>query len=415
MTIDNSPPAAAPVLSAAPARNLAITSPRLKAGLFVIEGLNSMSTAWFFYYLYFVMRDKHGFGAMENFLLAAALGLAYAVAAILGGRFAQKAGCLVSLRLGTLVMMAAFALESQTLALWPVMGLAMLANLGMCFTWPALEALVSEGESPRRLQNLIGIYNCVWALASGFAYFVGGAMIERWGWNSIFLVPSAIQMVEVLLVMWIEKQAPLQRRPAIVNVISNAPPPVAPIRSPVPPKTFLKMALLANPFAYLAINTLFSFMPTIAARLNLDTMRTGFLCSLWLFTRAGAFALLWLWPKWHYRFRYLAASFIAMVAAFAAMLLTVNLQLLVTAEVIFGVAVGLIYYSSLFYSMDVGDTKGEHGGIHEGAIGAGSCAGPAMAFCGLYFFPLNPSSGAYAVTLLMLCGLSGLYWLRYRD
>ncbi len=50
-------------------------------------------------------------------------------------------------------------------------------------------------------------------------------------------------------------------------------------------------------------------------------------------------------------------------------------QLAVVAQIAFGISVGLIYYSSLFYSMDVGETKGEHGGLHEAMIGAAPASG----------------------------------------
>jgi len=36
------------------------------------------------------------------------------------------------------------------------------------------------------------------------------------------------------------------------------------------------------------------------------------------------------------------------------------------------------------YSMDVGETKGEHGGLHEAMIGAGMCLGPAVGALSLY-------------------------------
>ena len=64
--------------------------------------------------------------------------------------------------------------------------------------------------------------------------------------------------------------------------------------------------------------------------------------------------------------------------------------------------------------MDVGETKGEHGGIHESAIGAGNCAGPAIAAAALLLFPAHPASGPLAVCLLLLGGLGGLFWLRYQ-
>jgi hypothetical protein len=73
--------------------------------------------------------------------------------------------------------------------------------------------------------------------------------------------------------------------------------------------------------------------------------------------------------------------------------------------------VGLIYYSSLFYSMDSSETKGEHGGIHEAAIGVGNFAGPAVGAVALQFLPQYAHSGAYGVTLLLLAGLGALGFL----
>jgi hypothetical protein len=78
------------------------------------------------------------------------------------------------------------------------------------------------------------------------------------------------------------------------------------------------------------------------------------------------------------------------------------------AETVFGVALGLIYYSSLFYSMDVSETKGVHGGIHEAAIGLGNFAGPAVGAAALHFLPQRPNSGAWAVAGLLLTGLLAL-------
>ena len=156
-------------------------------------------------------------------------------------------------------------------------------------------------------------------------------------------------------------------------------------------------------------------MPSLARALSLSPKQAGFVCSIWLFARAGAFVALWLWPGWHYRFRFLAAAYMVMMVSFGAMLLVPHLWALVLSQILLGPALGLIYYSSLFYSMDVGETKGEHGGIHEAVIGVGNCVGPAVAAAALEFFPGRPGSGAWAVCLLLAPGLVVLYWLRYRD
>ena len=89
-----------------------------------------------------------------------------------------------------------------------------------------------------------------------------------------------------------------------------------------------------------------------------------------------------------------------------------NLAVLLVAQIFFGAAIGLIYYSSLFYSMDASDTKSEHGGIHEAAIGAGNCLGPAVGAVSLQCAAQSANAGAWAVTGLLLLGFGGLLWLR---
>ena len=72
----------------------------------------------------------------------------------------------------------------------------------------------------------------------------------------------------------------------------------------------------------------------------------------------------------------------------------------------------MLYYASLFYSMDVGETQAEHGGLHEAAIGLGIFAGPAVGAVSLQFLPHVPNAGVYGVSALLMCGLAGLVALR---
>jgi MFS family permease len=143
-------------------------------------------------------------------------------------------------------------------------------------------------------------------------------------------------------------------------------------------------------------------------------MMAGIVCSAWLFARSAAFLFLRLWPRWHYRFRFLGIGYVAMILSFAAMLLIPNLWMLVLSQLVLGFCLGLMYYSSLFYSMDVGDTKSEHGGMHEAALGLGSGTGPAMAAGSLTLFSGARGSGVLGVCVLLVAGLAALLWLRFR-
>jgi len=382
------------------------TGRRLKAVYFTMEGLSSFAVSLYSYYIYFFMRDQFGFSTRDNLAFAALNGLIYIISAWQGGRFGQRRGYFNAFKAGFGLQIAALA---GGVAFPSAIGLVLatgLFNVGMCFIWPTIEALVSEGEDAVGLPRRVGTYNVVWASTNALALFTGGTLVQQFGYKTIFYLPLAVLVVLLAAVFRLEPQANAARAGGYEPATSPPPDPRRP--SPARTKAFLRMAWLANPFAYIAINTFIPMLPTLAAHFHLTPMFAGFACSLWGFVRLGTFVVLWLWTDWHYRFRWLVTSFALLVVSFAAILIVPSLIAMLAAQIIFGVAIGLIYYSSLFYSMDAGDDKGDHGGIHEAAIGVGNCVGPAVGALSLQFLPQFASSGAVAVSGLLLCGLGGL-------
>lgn len=379
---------------------------RINLGVFILEGLNSFAVTFYFFYFYFFTHARFGFGDKANLLVAAAGGLICVAGSLMGGRLAQRKGCFTALKLGFCLMicgtLASAALQHSATG---VVALMFLTTLGMCFTWAPLEALMAEGESYDGLQHNVGVYNIVWAVTGAVAYFIGGGVLEKLGMRSLFLVPASIQMLQLSLTFYLHRESPQAASPHSAPLEQpHRPHAPAPARA----RGFLRMAWLANPFSYIASNTLVAVMPGVAQRLELSTTLAGFCCSVWCFARVGAFVGLWLWPGWHYRFRWLLSSFVALIVTFVLILSAPGLATIVVAQIFFGGALGLIYYSSLFYSMDIGDTKGEHGGIHEAAIGLGNFAGPAVGAASLQFFPQHTTNGVIAVSVLLVCGLGGL-------
>src|SRR5262249_12984149 len=152
--------------------------------------------------------------------------------------------------------------------------------------------------------------------------------LDNFGFRSLYYVPLAILLVQLGLTFWLQAQARKGRgaqetaaSSAGVSSQESNPRPIAKA------KTFLRMAWLANPFAYIASNTLIALAPEIARRLELSTMLAGFCCSVWFFARVGAFFVLWLWDGWHYRFRWLLASFVALIGTFAVILVVPDLAM----------------------------------------------------------------------------------------
>jgi MFS family permease len=381
-------------------------SRRFKTVCFAIEGVSSFSAAFYSYYIYFLMRDQFGFSGRDNLAFAALNGLIYTFSAWQGGRFGQRRGYFKALKVGIGVMILALAAGWQFNS---VLGLVLatgLLNVGTCFIWPTIEALVSEGEDAVGLPRMVGIYNVVWAATNALALFGGGTLVETFGFNAIFVLPIAVFIALLVLVFWLQQHANDARPDGHESAPAPAPDPHRP--SPAKTKAFLRMAWLANPFAYIAINTFIPLLPTLAAHFHLSPMFAGFACSLWCFVRLGTFIVLWRWTDWHYRFRWLVTAFATLIVSFAAIFIVPNLAVLLLAQIFFGAAIGLIYYSSLFYSMDAGKDKGEHGGIHEAAIGVGNFIGPGVGASALQWVPQYANSGAIAVSALLLLGLGAL-------
>jgi MFS family permease len=383
----------------------------IKFSCFTLEGLTSFATVFYFNYLYFLMRDAFGFGNQRNLALASLLGLVYALSAMQTGKFAQRRGYFAALKTGYSTM-AIFLVAGLLLHLFCKTAFGQIAcslgvTVGMCFIWPTLEAFASEGETADSLPRIIGIYNVVWAATAALAFFIGGTIIHLFGYDSIFILPLVMMLGMLAFTFWLQGHATEMARDAVrAAATDNAHAPHQPASQNA--KVFLRMALLSNPFAYIAIQTLIAVIPGIAAKFHMSPMLTGFVCSFWYFVRFGAFIALWHWEGWHYRFRWLAAAFVMLIVSFAAILMSPNFAILITAQIFFGAAIGLMYYSSLFYSMDASDTRGEHGGVHEAVIGLGNCVGPAVGALSLQFLPQYANSGAIAVSVLLLCGFGGL-------
>ncbi len=395
---------------------------KLRGGLFLMEGMNAMASAYYFTYLFFYMQRNFAFGERENLLLTVVYGFCYMVSAYSAGRLGHKYGYYRLLAVGfsgMAAMLVVGGLAAQCLGICATTKFIETIALGVwtlsaCLTWPTLQSLLKEGQAPSQLPRTAGYYNMVWACSASFAVLTGGALMQWLGETAFFWVPLGIHAVQLCIL-------PRVHRLSLRTVESAATPTSAPeLTAEMNPRPiakarmFLRLAWLANPFAYVAIYGLIPVVPQLAKKLGLDTAKAGAVFSIWQWVRLGAFILFWLWPGWHYKFRWMLTAFLAMTACFAIILLSMQVWLIVVAQVVFGLSVGLIYYSSLFYSLDVGESKGKEGGFHEAAIGLGTFLAPVAGFAGLQFSHGKISAMIGSISGLLLFGLILFLLMQWR-
>lgn len=384
-----------------------------KFPLFVFEALGSLACGFYGNYVFFLFRDRHGFGNLGNLGVAALMGLVIALASWQGGKFAQRNGCIRTMVSGLFGMIVALTFGAFFSELPVQVAVLILWTASQFVVWPALESLVTEGESGAGRAHIVGVYSVVWAACSALAYFFGGGLFEWLGSGSIFWLPPGLHVLQ-LVVLWGFARGHLKTPTAP----SAKPPPEAetrPLKHGPDPRSFQRMAWLANPFACVAAFTLLAMIPELARRMGLSTTMAGWFGSIWFFARLAAFVVMWRWPGWHYRFRWLLGGYVLLIVGFAAVLTAGDLLWLSVGQVAFGLAVGLLYYASLFYSMDVGEARAEQGGIHEAMMGAGNFVGPGVAALTLMIAPQSPHAGVWAVSGLLAAGLAGLLGIRFRS
>ncbi len=374
------------------------TRSRLKTGYFILEGLNSLAAAYYFNYIFFYLAEHFGFGNRDNLLISALYGFIYMFAASYAGPFAQRHGYFFTLRLGFTGLgcfmvlggiaprVLGYSHATMLLQWFIVIGW----TCTLCFTWPTLQALLSEKRSSREAGRNAGIYNVVWACAAAVAYLTSGVLLDTFGGETLFWLPAGLHVIQLAMLPRLQKlSATVPAAEPNASVNPDNPPPLNP-RPIAKAKTFLYLAWLANPFAYVGIYGVLPVIPRLAKNFDLTATNAGLICSVWFWARLAAFAWFWHWPGWHYRFRWLLGAFLGLIASFIAILLCTQIWMLIAAQVVFGLAVGLIYYSSLFYSMDAGESHGKGGGIHEAAIGLGIFIGPTAGVAALHFSRIRP-------------------------
>ena len=380
-----------------------------KTGYYLLEGINSFATAYFFNYLLQRLKREYGLTDLQTLLLCVGHGFIYIPMSWFGGRFGQRHGYFTSLRIGFGGMLAGVGLAGLVHALWAqCLGVA-IWTASMCFTWPILEALVSEHESSARLPHRVGLYNVVWAATAAAGVFFGGSLYIGLGAASLYWLPVAFHLGQ-----WVATFVLERRHDAwLASLPADESPATGLVVDATRPGYFQRLAWLGNPLNYMAVNTVVALVPALAIRLGYDVDQIGWLMALWMSVRAAAFAALWIWSGWHYHFGWFAGSLLMLLGGFVAIVLAHQVWVIVVAQLFFGWATALLYYSSLFYAMDGSDTKGEHGGIHEAFIGCGIFGGPAVSALAMWA-TASATAPAWAVGAFLSGGLGLSLWIRNR-
>jgi hypothetical protein len=348
--------------------------------IFAVEALCSAAGSMLSIGTSFYMKDQFGWGMRQNFMLAAAQGMAYVPAALLAERITRalgRGGALsISYGLLTALSLLAWRLAGGSGSAGAVAAVVVLYTFVIGTSWPVLESLIASGP-PSGMALRLSIYNIVWPAAGTLAIAVEGTLIGRWR-AGMFALPALMHAVALLMVIANLRQKTLSSHDASLPHTEPEPELVR-VRTMA-----LWMSRIALPATYTVIYGLMPLMPFLGVMKHLHTSTQTAVASVWLFTRWAAFIVLAMGTWWHTRPRLLLWAAIAMLVAFFGMTLPptqgrspgVDLACMIGWQAVLGAALGMIYSASLYFGMALSKGSTEHGGYHEALIGLGWVLGP---------------------------------------
>ena len=262
--------------------------------------------------------------------------------------------------------------------------------------WAPQESSIMNGEPSRVIQRYVGAYNVLWAAAASLAFFCASPVMRKFGTGAFFIIPLVIYVFNLVVV---HRFLPDYEVTIAVETPSA-------FSDNVPDSTrreFRRLGWIANPLACFALTVVIAFSPKVCQSLQIPDASASSWSSIWFYMRTATFILLSFWTGWRYQKNLLFAAMLFMMGAVAGCVLAPSLFVFVAAQLAFGFCTGLMYQSSLFYSMAGSDTQGEHGGMHEMALGLGLTAGPLCGWLGAMLTP-GDSRLSVMITLLVMGG-----------
>ncbi|NNF05471.1 MAG: MFS transporter [Candidatus Eisenbacteria bacterium] len=242
----------------------------------------------------------------------------------------------------------------------------LLAVLGvaLAFFWPALMASVADRVPPKAMARAVGWFNLAWSSGKGVGFLCGGILLERAGFFTVFLVAAALMMVAATLVGSSGKHEA-----------------VAPEEDAYEPKhlhTYRWVCWVGTAFTMGMVAVMNHHLPEwLEARGWSESVFGGFLGATFL-TQTVAFVFLGRTGSWNYRPWPLILSTLVLSGVMLAVPFLQKPVWFFVLAPFMGVSMGLLFSSSLIYSLAGREKRGRNAGINEAFVGLGTVLFPVL-------------------------------------
>ena len=149
------------------------------------------------------VRDEYALGADAASWLVVAYTLPFIVFMPLYGRLGEALGKRRLLLLGVLFYLVGSVVVLVAQPLWLVLGGRILQGVGSAGVNPLSMAIIIELAPIEKRGTALGTWNSIGPVSGMVGPLFAGALIDAYGWRSLFLPPAAAAALAMVLVAWL--------------------------------------------------------------------------------------------------------------------------------------------------------------------------------------------------------------------
>jgi len=311
------------------------------------------------------------------------------------GRLCARVGAKPLMVLGCVCFGSVYFFILGIEQLYQVHILAFLSGVSQAMFWPALEVQIAESSGAAGLSREIGLFNVSWCTGAAAGSQLGGMLHDVDVTLPLKLAFLTFPMSIIVLLS-----------PSGASAADEAQSEQEDDDLPLPElcREFMYLGWMANFAAFCTIGVMRSlFAPDVTVRLGFSGTLTGGMVATLGVAQLGTFLLLMLSGFWHYRMRYLFLVPLMLAVGTGSTSLFTGKFLLFAALAVIGLAAGMSYFSSVYYSLHGHHEKGGKAGVHEAVVGLGLLVGPM--FGGWFARWSGDSRAPYAVCAVIAVAL----------
>jgi predicted MFS family arabinose efflux permease len=338
---------------------------RRHPGLYLASGLMNFATATGFVALAFYAKAYLQADLRQLSIITFLGNAVYVASCPILGRLSDRWGRRPFIVTSTLIFAAAYVgafFSTQVRHLYLV---SCVSGFGQALFWPLVEAELAAEADTHTLRQRLGRFNISWSVGDCLGALVAGVTLSL-GRGLPFLLCAVTGLGLSLLTSFLglstraDGSRARQQRAAENHEL------------PASHSTFWTLALTANLFAAGFISIVRRLFPDLAVEaLHYSGLQWGFLVMVLGLTRTAVFAVMERHHGWLYRPKRFFLVQALFPVSFLLIVLAQGYWVFLLAFACLGTASGVVYFSSIYYSVHGAASQAHRAGLHESAGGLG--------------------------------------------